>query len=508
MLSIINSCNLSGIDGFEVSVEVDITRGMPCFNIVGLASIEIKEAKERVKSAIINSDFDFPTKRIVVNLSPADIKKEGSLLDLPISMGLLRSYIKRDKSYFDESVFVGELSLDGTLKKIRGVLPIVLSAKQEGYKRIFIPYDNLKESSYVDGIKIIPIKNLKECVNYINGEIKLDLKGMFSNIDRDIDDEVYEEDFSDVKGNYFVKRGLEIAAAGNHNAILIGPPGSGKTMMARRIKTILPNLDKEEMMEISKIYSIAGLINNNIGIINKRPFRSPHHSATITSLIGGGAKSVPGEISLAHRGVLFIDEIAELKNLDMLRQPIEDGFINISRLKNYIKYPCKALIIAAMNPCPCGYYMSNTECKCSAYEIMRYKNRISGPLLDRFDIFLSVEPINDDEFSEDNFSESSETIRKRVQMARNMQRERFKNTGIKNNDEIKSSQINKYCKLDKDGQKIIKKIFNRYKLSNRSYTKLLKTARTIADLEVCEKIKKEHVLEAFAYRKGYYKYFK
>ena len=510
MLSIVNSCNFFGIDGFNVNVEVDLSRGMPCFNIVGLASIEIKEAKERVKSAIINSGFDFPTKRIVVNLSPADIRKEGSLLDFPIAIGLLRNYIKKDEDYFKESVFVGELSLDGTLKKVKGILPILITSKENGFKRVFVPYANLMETLYVDDIEVIPIKNLKECICYINEEICIDLENIYSNTNKNIKDEIYEEDFYDVKGNYFAKRGLEIAAAGNHNVILIGSPGSGKTMMAKRIRTIMPSLDKDEMMEISKIYSIAGLIDNDIGIVNNRPFRMPHHSITAAALVGGGIKAMPGEIVLAHRGVLLLDEFAEFQKniIDMLRSPMEEGEIYLSRFKKFLKYPCKSLIVATMNPCPCGYFMSDNRCRCNPNEISRYKNRISGPILDRFDIFLQVNTIKYNDFLDDSLNETSEIIKERVEIAKEIQRERFKNTNIKNNSEIKSSEIDIFCPLGKEETKIVSQIFNKNKMSNRSYIKLIKTARTIADLEQSKNINKNHILEAFSYRKVYNTYFK
>lgn len=507
MLSIINSNNLIGIDSFLVKVETDITRGIPSFNIVGLPGTEVREARERVRSAIINSGYDFPNSRIVVNLSPADIKKEGSFLDLPISIGILRKFLNKTDSYLEECVFVGELSLDGHLRKVKGVLPLVIGAKKENFKRIFIPHDNLKESNFIEGIEIIPVRTLQDCIDYINGKKIIEFN--YEDLSEDISCD-YAEDFKDVKGNYFAKRAAEISAAGNHNLIMVGSPGSGKTMIAKRIRSILPQLDKEEMIEISKIYSIAGLINNECGIIKERPFRSPHHSTTMQSLVGGGFNSKPGEITLSHRGVLFLDEIAEFDRriLESLRQPMEDKYVNIARVRHNVKYPCNMLVIAAMNPCPCGMYLSKTECHCQSFDITRYRNRLSGPLLDRFDIFVEMTQVSFEKLNEKSQEETSKEIRSRVEKAREIQKLRFKNELINTNNEMTTSMIDKYCELDKDAKNILESIYNKHELSNRSYTRLIKVARTIADLEGEENINSNHILEAYSFRKAYYTYFK
>ncbi|MGL6107422.1 YifB family Mg chelatase-like AAA ATPase [Romboutsia sp.] len=512
MLSIINSSNLMGIEAVLTKVEVDITNGIPCLNIVGLPSAEIRESRERVKSAIINSGYKFPNSRIIVNLSPADIKKEGSFFDLSIAIGIIRINIKKDNQYIKDSMFVGELSLDGKLRKVRGILPIIICAKSMGLKRVFIPLDNIVEASFIEGIDIVPLISLKQCIEFLNHDLIINQEEIIKdrkNQNYHLNEKYYEEDFCEVAGNEFVKRSAEIAAAGNHNIFMIGPPGAGKTMIAKRLRTILPDIQKEEMIEISKIYSAAGLIDENKGIINHRPFRAPHHTTTKQSLIGGGHDARPGEVVLAHKGVLFLDEIAEFdrKILETLRQPIEDKNINISRVKYNFVYPCNVLLIAAMNPCPCGYSMSETECRCRQYEIDRYINRISGPLLDRFDIFVEVSSLPYKDFIRTN-SEKSKTIKNRVEIARKIQIERFKEDNIKTNDEMKLHHIKKYCKLEEDVSPTLNLIYDKYKLSNRAYVKLIKVARTIADLEIEENIKSNHIIEAFSFRKAYYNYFK
>ncbi|NLX76008.1 MAG: YifB family Mg chelatase-like AAA ATPase [Clostridiaceae bacterium] len=502
MLSVVNTCGLLGINGYMVSVETDISKGIPAFDIVGLGDAAVKEAKERVRAAIRNSDFEFPSRRITVNLAPADMKKEGTSYDLPIAAGILAATGVISRDALSGCVLLGELSLDGTLRPVNGVLPKTITAREKGFEAIITPCENAGEASVVKGIKVIPASNLSELVKHFNGEINLPYAENDADLFSD-EESKNQPDFADVKGQEHVKRALEVAAAGGHNLSMIGSPGSGKTMLARRMPSILPDLTFEEALEITKIYSVAGLLPPDSSLITKRPFRAPHHTISSISLIGGGRIPKPGEVSLAHLGVLFLDELPEFgKNtLEVLRQPLEDGFVNISRINASITYPCSTTLIAAANPCKCGYYLDDTrECTCTQNEVRTYLGRLSGPLLDRMDIQVEVPSLRYSELNSDTVSESSADIRKRVNKARSIQRKRFSQEGIYCNSQMTSLMVRKYCRLGKEEADLLRKAFSRLGLTARSHDKILKVARTIADLEGAENINAVHISEAIQYR--------
>lgn len=506
MICIVMSSTLNGIDGYAVNVEVDISDGLPAFDLVGLPDLAVRESKERVKSAIRNSDYFFPVKRITVNLAPADIKKEGALFDLPIAVGILSCTGIIDMLKLNDTLIIGELSLDGSVKAVNGVLPMVYSAYQRGIKRCIVPYANLDEGSIVDGIEIIGVESVKDVVNYFSDNSiaktkNLDIETMLT----------YEDyngglDFSDVRGQQNIKRALEVAAAGLHNTIMIGPPGSGKTMMAKRIPSILPPLTFEESIEITKIYSVAGLLKSKNSLVKSRPFRSPHHTISASALTGGGRMPKPGEISLAHNGVLFLDELAEFpKNvLEVMRQPIENMEVTISRVNGTVTYPANFMLVASLNPCPCGYYPDTQRCHCSSNEIKRYLGKISGPLLDRIDINLEIYPVAYEDLNSESDSETSESIRNRVINAQNIQHERYADEKIVFNSQLSPSQIDKFCKLGQAQKEILKMAFERLNLSARAYHRILKVARTIADLDSSENIQTNHIAEAIQYRSRNY----
>ena len=501
MLSKVKSIVLYGLEGYLAEVQVDISSGMPYWDVVGLPDISVKEAKERVKTAIKNSGFEFKSRKIVVNLSPADLKKEGTYFDLPIAIGILQS-LGEVKKIENNIAFIGELSLDGSINKINGVLPICMEAKRLGINKIILPKENAKEGGIIKGIDVIGARNIKEVVNFLNGKIVLEVE---ENINTDLLKEKtkFNIDFADVKGQENVKRALEISAAGGHNCIMIGPPGAGKTMLAQRLPTILPDLNFDEALEITKIYSVSGVLPKESPIITTRQFRAPHHTITQASLIGGGRFPKPGEISLAHFGVLFLDEMQQFSKstLDLLRGPLEDGKITINRMNYSLTYPSKFMLIASINPCPCGYYGSKEkECICSKKAISNYISRISGPLLDRIDIQVEVSPVKYLKLQSNKKIETSEKIKSRVNIARKIQQERYKEHKIFSNAELNSKLITKYCKLDKSCEQIMQSAFERLGLSARAYSRILKVARTIADLEESENIQNNHLLEAIQYR--------
>lgn len=500
----VNTGGIHGIHSFLAGVEVDVSQGMPGFDLVGLLNSEVRESRERVRVALKNSGFRLPPQKITVNISPADIRKEGAAYDLAIAIGILVSMEQLPEEILERTIFIGEMGLNGEIKPVKGILPMMFMAKDEGFEYCILPEENICEASVVEGLKIIGASSLEQCIGFLLSESRDDFvqTSHWEEEQLRLQEEESCYDFSDIQGQELVKRAALIAAAGFHHLLVLGPPGTGKTMIAKRIPSILPPLSMEESLEVSKIYSVSGLLKKDRPIITTRPFLHPHHTISRQALAGGGRIPRPGVLSLSHKGILFLDELPEFgrDNIEILRQPLEDKEIQIARNFGSVTYPAEIMLVAAMNPCPCGFYPDRNRCRCSEPEIKKYRNRISGPIYDRIDLCVEAQQISLEQLQEPKQQISSKELKEQVMKARKMQEERYRGTGYYFNSQLSAKDIEIYCPLEKEEKKYMEKVFYSLKLSARAYHRILKVARTIADLEGEAGIQRKHLAEAVCYR--------